>query len=168
MSPQALPPQVAPSVLVVDGDVISRHAIADYLRHCGYAVIEAANTDEALVALGASSLSIDVVLCDVAAIGTRSGFELATWVRQNRPALEVRMAGSIDRWRMRQRTFARQVRTLPDHMTRKRSSITSSGCERHESGLQPRAEAPKSGMQQPETLPRRHTDKYGVAHQTCN
>ncbi len=65
------------AILIVDGDIISRHAIADYLRHCGYAVIEAGNTDEAVIALGASSLSIDVVLCDVAAIGTRSGFELA-------------------------------------------------------------------------------------------
>jgi CheY-like chemotaxis protein len=95
VSPSASPSEVVPSILVVDGDVVSRHAIADYLRHCGYAVIEASNTDEALVALGSSSLSIDVILCDIAAIGTRSGFELATWVRQNRPALEVRMAGSL-------------------------------------------------------------------------
>jgi CheY-like chemotaxis protein len=85
------------AILVVDGDIVSRHAIADYLRHCGYAVIEAGNTDEALIALGSSSLSIDVILCDVAAIGTRSGFELAAWVRQNRPALEVRLAGSADK-----------------------------------------------------------------------
>ena len=31
----------SPSVLIVDGDIISRHAIADYLRHCGYSVVEA-------------------------------------------------------------------------------------------------------------------------------
>ena len=55
---------------------------------------EAGNTDEALVALGASTLSIDVILCDVAAIGTRSGFELAVWVRQNLPSLEVRLCRS--------------------------------------------------------------------------
>lgn len=88
-------PAPAPSILIVDSDIISRHAIADYLRHCGYAVVEAANTDEALLALDESSLSIDVIVCDMAAIGTRSGFELATWVRQNRPELEVRLAGSI-------------------------------------------------------------------------
>lgn len=85
------------AILIVDGDIISRHAIADYLRNCGYAVIEAGNTDEALTALGASSLSIDVILCDVAAIGTRSAFELVSWVRQNRPALEVRLAGNADK-----------------------------------------------------------------------
>ena len=85
------------AILIVDGDVISRHAIADYLRNCGYAVVEASNTDEALIALGASSLSIDTVLCDVAAIGTRSGLELSAWVRQNRPSLEVRLAGTPDK-----------------------------------------------------------------------
>ena len=87
---------VEDAVLVVDGDIISRHAIADYLRHCGYAVVEAANTDEAMTALAEEALGIDVILCDIAAIGTRSGFELAQWVRENRPGLEVRLAGSLD------------------------------------------------------------------------
>lgn len=85
-----------PSVLIVDGDIISRHAIADYLRHCGYAVVEAANTDEAMTALAELSLGVDIILCDIAAIGARSGFELAQWVRDNRPGLEVRLAGSLD------------------------------------------------------------------------
>lgn len=83
------------AILIVDGDVLSRHAIADYLRHCGYVVVEAANTDEAMTALGDLKLAIDVILCEVEAIGTKSGFELAIWVRQNHPALEVRIAGSI-------------------------------------------------------------------------
>lgn len=84
------------SILIVDGDIISRHAIADYLRHCGYAVVEAANTDEAMTALAELSLGVDIILCDIAAIGARSGFELAQWVRDNRPGLEVRLAGSLD------------------------------------------------------------------------
>jgi CheY-like chemotaxis protein len=83
------------AVLIVDGDILSRHAIADYLRHCGYRVVEAVNTDEALIALGDEALSVDVILCDVHAVGSRSGFELANWVRQNRPELEVRIAGSL-------------------------------------------------------------------------
>lgn len=85
----------SPSVLIVDGDIISRHAISDYLRHCGYAVVEAAHTDEAIVALGDETLQVDVILCDVAALGTKSGFELASWVRRNRPELEVRLAGTL-------------------------------------------------------------------------
>ena len=87
---------VSSSVLIVDGDIVSRHVIADYLRHCAYGVVEAANTDEALIALGEATLSIDVILCDVSALGSRSGFELATWVRTNRPELEVRLAGGAE------------------------------------------------------------------------
>lgn len=83
------------AVLIVDGDILSRHAIADYLRHCGYKVVEAVSTDEAMIALGDPKLSVDVILCDIAAIGSQSGFELSNWVRQNRPELEVRIAGSL-------------------------------------------------------------------------
>jgi len=82
-----------PSVLIVDSDIISRHAIADYLRHCAYAVVEAASIDEAFIALEEPTLSIDVILCDVSGDGSKSAFELASWVRANRPDLEVRLAG---------------------------------------------------------------------------
>lgn len=87
---------VEASVLIVDDDVITRHAIADYLRNCGYVVVEAANTDEAMTALAEVALAVDVILCDIAAIGAQSGFELAKWVRENRPELEVRLAASVD------------------------------------------------------------------------
>jgi CheY-like chemotaxis protein len=83
------------AVLIVDGDILSRHAIADYLRHCGYKVVEAVSTDEAMTALGDPKLAVDIILCDIAAIGTQTGFELANWVRQNYPELEVRIAGSL-------------------------------------------------------------------------
>jgi DNA-binding NtrC family response regulator len=84
------------SILVVDGDIVSRHVIADYLRRCGYAVVEGANIHEAFAALEEPTLSIDVILCEVSAIGSESGFELATWVRANRPELEVRLAGGVE------------------------------------------------------------------------
>lgn len=88
------PPQF---ILIVDADILSRHAIADYLRHCGYSVIEAVNTDEALLALGEATLSIDVIVCDIATLPSAKGFELATWVRQNRPELEVKLAGGVEK-----------------------------------------------------------------------
>ena len=90
------PESSASSILIVDGDIVSRHVIADYLRHCAYAVVEAANTDEAFLALREPTLSIDVILCDVSALGSRNGFELATWVRSNRPELEVRLAAGTE------------------------------------------------------------------------
>jgi DNA-binding NtrC family response regulator len=84
------------AVLIVDGDIISRHALADYLRHCDYSVVEAANIGEALTALGEASLSIDVILCDVPSIGSRDSFALSSWVRANRPELKVKLAGSME------------------------------------------------------------------------
>lgn len=83
------------SVMIVDSDIIVRHALADYLRHCGYRVVEAATSDEAVLAFAEPALSIDVVLCDVAVTGSMTGFELATWVRQNRPEHEVKLTASV-------------------------------------------------------------------------
>jgi DNA-binding NtrC family response regulator len=97
MTPFVSADTIPDSILIVDGDIVSRHAIADYLRHCGFAVVEAADTSEALIAIQEPSLSIDVIVCDVAAVGTQSAFGLASWVRQNRPELEVRLAGSLER-----------------------------------------------------------------------
>ena len=86
----------AQSILIVDGDIVSRHAIADYLRHCGYSVVEAASGEEAYVALAEPTLSIDVILCEVTTLGSQTGFELARWVRTNRPDLEVKLASGVD------------------------------------------------------------------------
>ena len=85
------------SILIVDADILSRHAIADYLRHCGYEVVEAANTDEAFLALKEPTLSIDVIVADIATLPSADGFELAAWVRQNRPELEVKLAGGVEK-----------------------------------------------------------------------
>ena len=83
------------AILVVDSEVIVRHAISDYLRECGYDVIEAASTDEATTVLGDASLEVDAVMCDVAAAGTRNGFELSLWMKKERPGLELILSGSI-------------------------------------------------------------------------
>ena len=53
------------TVLVVEDDILVRMPIAAYLRHCGYRVIEAASSGEALTVLGQLDLTIDVVLADV-------------------------------------------------------------------------------------------------------
>ena len=87
----------AKSILIVDGDIISRHAIAAYLRDCAFAVVEAANIDEAKIALGEASLNIDAILCESSALGSQNGFKLANWVRVNRPELEVKLAGGLEK-----------------------------------------------------------------------
>jgi len=49
-----------------------------------------------MVGLTEPTLRIDVILCDVSALGSQSGFELARWVRTNRPELEVKLAGGVE------------------------------------------------------------------------
>lgn len=84
-------------ILVADSDVLERHAIADYLRNCGYIVIEATSSDEVVTVLEAEHVSVDVMLCDVQIKGQKTGFELRAWVREERPALKVTLAGSVEK-----------------------------------------------------------------------
>src|SRR6185503_2007202 len=82
-------------LLVVDGDVLVRHVISDYLRTCGYIVIEAAFTDEAALVLEDSTLRVEAVLCDADVPGTQSAFQLRAWAIRQTPATQVILAGSV-------------------------------------------------------------------------
>ena len=85
----------AEAVLVVDDEVLVRMVIATYLRDCGYRVIEAASPDEArLVIEHDDEGAISIVLSGVAMPAQGDGFELAQWIRQRRPDLEVVLAGT--------------------------------------------------------------------------
>lgn len=85
------------TVLVVEDEILIRHVIADYLRDCGYKVIEAATADEALVLLGHTEVEIDIVFSDVEMPGSMDGFSLAKWLRANRPGVDVILAGNVSR-----------------------------------------------------------------------
>jgi DNA-binding NtrC family response regulator len=85
------------TILVVEDEVLIRLVIAQYLRDCGYRIIEAAHADEALLVLRKSELEIDVVFTDVELPGSMDGFALAQWVRSNRPDMDVILAGSVGR-----------------------------------------------------------------------
>jgi len=63
--------------------------ISEYLRDCGYKLIEAANADEAILVLQHKELTIDVVFTDVEMPGSMDGFDLSQWVRANRQGLDV-------------------------------------------------------------------------------
>jgi len=90
------PSDTPDTVLVVEGDVMARLGLAEYLRHCGYRVIEAASGAEAITLLSATpKIDIGVVLSVVELDERMDGFSLARWVRANRPGVEVALAGSI-------------------------------------------------------------------------
>jgi CheY-like chemotaxis protein len=86
------------SILMVDGDVLVRHAISDYLRRCGYTVIEASSTDEAVAVLSDESLAIDAILCDAEAPGSLNAFQLRLWANQQprRAGIQIALAGNIE------------------------------------------------------------------------
>ena len=60
----------------VEDDALVGMPVSDYLRHCGYRVLEAANSDEALLLLQNPDNQVDVVMIDVGGSGAMSGFKL--------------------------------------------------------------------------------------------
>ena len=62
---------VSPVVLLVEGDIIARHPLAEYLRACGFTVFEASDGYEAMSALNTPSLEIAIVLADMSNSGER-------------------------------------------------------------------------------------------------
>jgi CheY-like chemotaxis protein len=93
MAEQPTTPQC---ILVIDGDVLVRHALADYLRNCGYVVVEASSTDEAITVLSDESIAIDAVLCDAEAPGSQNAFQLRAWAAEHRKHVRLALAGNIE------------------------------------------------------------------------
>ncbi|MDQ0252460.1 DNA-binding response OmpR family regulator [Sphingomonas kyeonggiensis] len=81
-------------VLVVESDILIRSPLSEYLRECGYHVLEASGATEARQHVEAAATSIDVILADAAGDG---GFALASWVRDAHPGVAVILAGSVDK-----------------------------------------------------------------------
>jgi CheY-like chemotaxis protein len=61
-------------------DALVGMPVSEYLRHCGYRVLEAANSDEALLLSHNPDTQVDVVMIDVGGSGAMSGFKLTQWV----------------------------------------------------------------------------------------
>lgn len=83
-------------LIVADGDVLVRNALAEYLRHCGYKVIEAANADEVMAALDLGSMKVDAILADTEIKGSVSAVELRVWIGERLPDVTMVLAGSTD------------------------------------------------------------------------
>ena len=81
-----------PTLLLVETDILVRHPLAEYLRDCGYDVVEAAGAVEARQFLGNAHSGVAVMLVDVSEAG---GFELSRWVRQHHPEIDVLRAGTV-------------------------------------------------------------------------
>jgi CheY-like chemotaxis protein len=82
-------------ILVVEDEVLIRMSVADYLRECGYRVLEAANADEALSVLDNGGEEVGLVFSDINMPGRMNGFELAGWIRSNRPSIRIVLASGV-------------------------------------------------------------------------
>ena len=82
---------VPETVLLVDSDIRVRMVVTDYLRGCGYMVIEAMNVEEALQILRAGT-KIDALYSEVELHGDTDGFALARTARREFPALDIILA----------------------------------------------------------------------------
>jgi DNA-binding response OmpR family regulator len=87
----------AQTILLAEGEVLVRYAIADYLRECGYRVIEVSSAEEALEVFREASIEVSVLLSSAELAGPMDGFALARWVRANRAEVGVMLAGTISR-----------------------------------------------------------------------
>ena len=84
-----------PVVLLLESEAVVRHALAEYLRECGYQVVEAAVTDEAMEYFSRADVSVTVALLDVRAAGNQDIFTLAQWIRAQHPT-DVVMIGGVE------------------------------------------------------------------------
>jgi DNA-binding response OmpR family regulator len=83
-----------PCLLLVDGEELVRAPLGQYLRECGYRVLEATKAKEALAILSEGSQIVDVVLVDIQTLGDE-GFAFSAWVRKNKPGIRVVYAGTV-------------------------------------------------------------------------
>src|ERR1700733_1071741 len=82
------------TIMVVEPEILVRMVIADYLRQCGYKVVEAGTAEDALAVLS-SDVEVDVVFAEVLALGTSDGFGLAKHIRDKHPEVDVILTSGV-------------------------------------------------------------------------
>lgn len=87
--------QNLPIVLLIEGDIVARFPLAQYLRQCGFVVVEAVDADEAKVALKTPAMKIEVVIADMASEGV--DFSLRHWARTENLDVRILLAPTLDR-----------------------------------------------------------------------
>jgi CheY-like chemotaxis protein len=76
------------TVLVVEDETMVRMPIAEFLRDCGYNVLEAGDASEAIAAMDAEE-SVSLVFSDIRMPGKMDGFGLAEWFQSHYPSVPV-------------------------------------------------------------------------------
>jgi len=80
------------TIVLAESEVLLRAPLAEFLRDCGFRVVEATSADEAKMALAKTDLNITTVLTSVELAG--DGFGISAWAKRNRPDVVVKIAGT--------------------------------------------------------------------------
>jgi CheY-like chemotaxis protein len=105
-----------PCILIVEDEVLTRIAAAEYLRDCGFNVIEAGNAEEARSVVSSRAF-IDLVFTDIQMPGDMDGRALAGWLTRQLPDLPVILTSARlegDSSSRGQRRFVRKPYRLGD------------------------------------------------------
>jgi DNA-binding response OmpR family regulator len=81
-------------ILVLEPEILIRMVVAQYLRECGYTVIEGVQASD-FQSLIDSGRQVHVVLADVNLSGDVNGFELSRSIRQTHPTIDVILTSGI-------------------------------------------------------------------------
>ncbi len=76
------------TVLVVEDETLVRMPIAEFLRDCGYHVLEAGDAREAIAAMKTDD-PVSLVFSDIRMPGKMDGFGLAEWFESHYPTVPV-------------------------------------------------------------------------------
>jgi DNA-binding response OmpR family regulator len=84
-----------PVIMVLESDVIVRTEIAEFLRECGYKVIEGVTASDLWIIIDAK-VKLDVVFSEVNLPGETDGFTLARSIRQTYPEIDIVLTSSVE------------------------------------------------------------------------
>jgi len=84
------------TILVVEDEVLIRLAVSDFLRECGYRVVESSTGEEAQRVFQ-SGEPIEILFSDIDLGRGINGFVLAAWVRENYPTVRIILASGAAR-----------------------------------------------------------------------
>jgi DNA-binding NtrC family response regulator len=96
-----------PAIMVIEPEVLIRMTIAEFLRECGFNVIEGVVAEDVRTVLD-SGVHLDIVFSEVRLPGNTDGFALARQLRNVRPEIDVILTSGLRERPRSQQTSARR------------------------------------------------------------
>jgi DNA-binding response OmpR family regulator len=82
------------TIMVIEPEILVRMVIADYLRDCGYKVIEGISAEDVFLVLRAGG-TVDIILAEVRLPGAVDGFSLASQIRRDHPEIDIILTSGV-------------------------------------------------------------------------